>query len=56
MLGLVLLLVALAATVISVGGPGELMDMDDREMGVEVGAFSIAGGVLLYRILARRRI
>jgi hypothetical protein len=66
-IGLMLLAAALAATVTAVGGPGELMDMDGgREMGVEIGAFSIlgglacgaawlAGGALLYRRLTRRR-
>ena len=65
-LGLVLLAAALTTTVIGVGGPGELMDMDSgREMGVDIGGFAILGGLacgaawliggaLCYRRFARR--
>lgn len=63
-IGLVLLAAALVTTVVGVGGPGELMDMDSgRGMGVEIvgfeilgglacGAASIVGGALLYRRFA----
>jgi len=65
-IGLVLLAAALVATVVGVGGPGEVMDMDSgREMGVEMGGFEILGGLscgaafvvggaLVYRRFARR--
>jgi hypothetical protein len=64
--GLVLLAAALATTVVGVGGPGELMDMDsNREIGVDIGGLEILGGMacgaawivggaLLYRRFARR--
>jgi Zn-dependent protease with chaperone function len=64
--GLVLLATALATTVVGVGGPGELMDMDsNREIGVDIGGLEILGGMacgaawivggaLLYRRFARR--